>query len=87
MLSSRYWFASSLLLDGRVLLVGGNNNYVSLAACEVYDPLANTVTAAASMKYARNFHTATLMTSTGQVMACGGTGTIGSLTTCEVYTP
>ncbi|CAF4029060.1 unnamed protein product [Rotaria sordida] len=87
MLRPREWFASSLLLNGRVLLIGGNNNYMNLVACEIYDPSTNTVTAAANMNYARRYHTATLMTSTGQVMACGGEGAIRASTTCEVYTP
>ena len=88
---------ATLLLDGRVLLVGGADTAgVISATCDLFDPLADTISAAASMGTARTQHTATLLAD-GRVLVVGGTNSIdpndplaslGSIVgTAEVYDP
>ncbi|WP_437726006.1 kelch repeat-containing protein [Sorangium sp. So ce861] len=86
------------LLDGRVLVAGGETTRGALSAwydsalssAEVYDPATGAWTAAASMGSARSMHTATLL-SNGKVLVVGG-GTNGGhtpapLAAAEIYDP
>ena len=59
--------------DGRVLAAGGADpgDSVNQASAEIYDPLADTWTAIASMHAPRSLHTATLL-SDGTVLTAGG---------------
>lgn len=60
------------LPDGRVLVVGGeNDDYAMLATAEIYDPVTEKVTAAAPLPEPRAHHTATLLSS-GEVLIVGG---------------
>lgn len=78
---------STLLDDGRVLIVGGltgreNDNINRLNSGEIYDPVSNTWTNAASMSEARTGHVAIKLTD-GRVLIAGGTG----LNSTEIYDP
>src|SRR5450759_356103 len=58
-----------------------------LASAELYDPAANTWSAAGNLAIARDSHTATLLLS-GKVLVAGGRDTGGnSLASAELYTP
>ncbi|WP_437565627.1 kelch repeat-containing protein [Sorangium sp. So ce542] len=64
------------LLDGRILVAGGDasllsGEYVSHASAEIYDPATGTWSAAASMGSRRVSHTATLLDD-GRVLVTGG---------------
>ena len=66
------------LLNGKVLVAGGVSNPSpigpgSLTSAEIYDPVANTWTAAASMAKGRSHHAAILMPN-GKVFVAGGGG-------------
>ena len=73
------------LSNGKVLVAGGINDNgskdVTLASAELYDPATGHWTATGSLGAAREFHTATLLT-TGKVLVQGG-GT----NTAELYNP
>jgi N-acetylneuraminic acid mutarotase len=70
--TAREKHTATLLPDGRVLVVGGqNNNDGPLASTEIFDPLQNTWTYAAAMNKTRYDHTATLMPN-GRVLVSGG---------------
>jgi hypothetical protein len=86
MLKKREWYAATLLLDERVLLIGGYDGISYSSSCELYNPSTNNFTLAANMSFARDYHTASLVTSSGQVMVCGGSGSSGTLKSCELYT-
>jgi N-acetylneuraminic acid mutarotase len=93
----RSFHTATLLPDGRVLVVGGDEafNDVSgrvLASAELYDPATNGWSPAPSMSTARAKHDAILLAN-GQVLVLGGTGGVNSgessnsLRTAEIYDP
>lgn len=89
MSTRRSWHTATLLSNGKVLVVGGHNNSITLTSCELVDPLNNyLVTPVANLNIARLRHTATLIpdNSTGTVLICGGTTNgVAALDTCELY--
>jgi trimeric autotransporter adhesin len=92
----RSYHTATLLDDGRVLVVGGIQaaNDVTgtvLASAELYDPVTDTWTAAASMHIARAKHAATLLAD-HRVLVIGGTDSdyyafSGYFRTAEIYDP
>jgi len=78
---------ATLLQDGTVLIVGGENSTGPLATAEIFNPSSSTFTATSgSMETARVGHTATLLTD-GTVLVAGGNDTTGALTSAEVFNP
>jgi hypothetical protein len=93
----RSFHTATLLPDGRVLVVGGDQafNDVSgrvLASAELYDPATNDWSLAPSMSTARAKHDAVLLAN-GTVLVLGGTSGVSSgessnsLRTAEIYHP
>ena len=78
-------FTLTLLKDGRVLAVGGDNSGAQ-ATAELYNPATNTWTRTGSMTYAREEHTATLLAD-GKVLIAGGDGYYAAPDTSELLTP
>jgi N-acetylneuraminic acid mutarotase len=75
------------LQDGKVLVVGGQNDDGYIAAAEIYDPEENDWSAAAPMSVARFFPLIALLPN-GHVLVAGGQGTDSTpLDSCEVYDP
>ncbi len=73
MSTARQEHAAALLPDGRVLVIGGRDeNLTILASAELYDPVANSWSAAADMATTRFNHTSTTLSS-GKVLVVGGT--------------
>jgi len=73
MLVGRSNHTTTLLRDGRVLIVGGlGDKLVSIVSAEVYDPVSREFAAAGSMNVSRSHHTATLLDG-GLLMIAGGT--------------
>ncbi|CAM4807881.1 unnamed protein product, partial [Rotaria magnacalcarata] len=89
MLSPRGWHTSTLLPNGKILIIGGFDDSTSISTCELIDPENNYAsTQVASLKVARYIHTATILSTSGNgtVLVCGGYKTgIGALNSCEVY--
>ena len=69
---------TTLLRDGRVLVVGGG--------AEIYDPLVDVWTVAASPAEGRSSHTATLLAD-GRVLVTGGDAWDGALSSAEIFDP
>jgi N-acetylneuraminic acid mutarotase len=69
----RIGFSATLLRNGKVLVVGGENLKAEhgLATSELYDPQSNTWTSGASMHESRAGQTATLLDN-GEVLVAGG---------------
>ena len=83
--------SSTLLQDGRVLVVGGvryvfPTGFTYSAAAELYDPTAGTFSRTGGMKNARYCHTATLL-SNGQVLVAGGSNGTTLLASAEIFDP
>ena len=86
--------SATLLADGRVLVTGGSTvssaaakGYVNNTSAEIYDPAANTWTAAPPMSAARSHHTATRLPD-GKVLVVGGENVLYLVEpTAEVYDP
>jgi hypothetical protein len=90
MAQPRSMHTSTLLRDGRVLVVGGtdlSDGFNNLATAEIYDPLTGKFTATGSMAQGRAGHTATLLAD-GRVLITGGFGggTL-PLASAEIYDP
>jgi len=87
MAAGRSMHKATLLADGRVVVIGGQNGYYSyLASAELYDPSTNRWSAAGSMTTARIDHAATLLPD-GTVLVTGGYSSSGYLASTEVYDP
>jgi hypothetical protein len=92
MSAARSHHTATLLPDGKVLVVGGENLlYLVGATAEIYDPMANTWTPTRMAPISpRSQHTATLLAS-GRVLITGGfdivNGRLTPLNTAEVYDP
>ncbi|MFL5780716.1 MAG: kelch repeat-containing protein [Thermoleophilaceae bacterium] len=88
MATPRSAHTATLLQDGRVLVVGGDDaSGEEVASAELYDPASGAWTPAASMAKRRAFHTATLLRD-GRVLVRGGFSPgEGDLASSEIYNP
>jgi serine/threonine protein kinase len=71
MATARYFHTATLLSDGRVLIVGGENGSSIIAAAELYDPKTGRFSPTGPTTTPRGKHTATLL-SDGRVLIVGG---------------
>ncbi len=83
MSTPRQFHTATLLPNGKVLVVGGHQDYVASASAELYDLASHTWAPAAPMHAARYFHTATLLPN-GKVLVVGGTHDINASDDVEV---
>jgi uncharacterized repeat protein (TIGR01451 family) len=79
---------ATLLLDGRVLVSGGQTNTIAIGAAEVYTPATGTWAVTGSNLTARYGHSAALLQD-GRVLVTGGVGSndCTSSTSAELYDP
>ena len=77
---------ATTLADGRVIIIGGQNQTVPVSEAEVIDPSNETVSVVAKMSVARFDHTATLL-SDGRVFIIGGSDSKGPLKSTEIFDP
>ncbi|CAF1112081.1 unnamed protein product [Rotaria sordida] len=84
MASPREYHTASLLLNGAVLMAGGNGQGKILSSAELYDPLTAIWTLIGNMTYPRESHTTSLLMN-GTVLVAGGDGPQGVLSSAELY--
>jgi hypothetical protein len=77
---------ATLLEDGKVLIVGGDNQSGIVNQAELLDSASQTSSLAAMPIVARTDHTATRVAD-GRVLIIGGRDQNGSLTSTEIYNP
>ncbi|PWT99083.1 MAG: hypothetical protein C5B51_27915 [Terriglobia bacterium] len=88
MLEARRNFAATLLLDGRVLITGGNGvNGKALASTEIFDPASRRSVPGAPLAEPRAGHESYALPHNGNVLLLGGTNAQGVLGTSELYLP
>ncbi len=78
--------ATVVLLDGKILIVGGVVGNDTVAESEIYDPESNSWAPTGALSSGRVYLTATLLPD-GSVLAAGGFGPTGPSSTSEVYNP
>ncbi|MHC5018853.1 MAG: IPT/TIG domain-containing protein [Planctomycetota bacterium] len=86
--TARRRHTATLLADGRVLVVGGDNGG-SLSSVEIYDPALGVWSNTGSLNTARERHTAVLL-GNGQVLVAGGLQSgvpTTVLSSCELWNP
>jgi hypothetical protein len=77
---------ATLLLDGRVLLVGGGGGNTTTQVAELYDPAKNTFVATGSLPSSIMMQTATLLND-GRVFIAGGYRDGQTQKSCQLYAP
>ena len=97
MIAARVDFTATLLLDGRVLVAGGDRGFDAvpraLSSAELYDPATGTWSATGSMLQGRYRHTATLLpngkvlVAAGNVSSSSQVGDACCLASAELYDP
>lgn len=83
----RYFFGTTLLKTGNVLVEGGcsNGNCLTVTTtAEIFNPRNNQWTLTGSMSVGRDYHTATLLAS-GKVLITGGYTVTGASNSVELY--
>ncbi|CAF1072045.1 unnamed protein product [Rotaria sordida] len=83
--SPRTIHTQSVLLNGKVLVTGGNDSNSIVNSAELYDPSTRTWTTTGSMNNTRQSHTASLLTN-GKILVTGGYNGDG-LNSAELYDP
>jgi|GEM_PF-1269088 len=79
---------STVLPNGKILFTGGFDGFVDVAACDLYDPMTNTMETVADMNFGRSSHV-TILLPDGKVMVAGGFNPdFGfQMVECEIYDP
>jgi len=90
----RYLHESTLLPDGKVLILGGSEDHFSVSGVEAYDPVSEAFVGAGNLSAKRTSHTVTMLPN-GKVLIVGGTYVFSGpdapesavLASSELYTP
>jgi hypothetical protein len=86
MITARYGHAAIRLLNGKILVVGGNDGSSYLASAELYDPVSATFSPTGSMSAVRGQFAAARLAD-GRVLVAGGVDSAGDTSSAEIYDP
>jgi uncharacterized repeat protein (TIGR01451 family) len=86
MVQSRFGHTASLLLDGRVLIAGGQNSGGVTASLEIFDPASNVFTPVGMLSAPRTNHAAAVLHD-GRVLIAGGSDGNGALSSVDIFDP
>jgi hypothetical protein len=84
MASPRNRHTATLLVNGKVLVIGGFDGQSALATAEIYDPATRAFTPTGSMAFTRTDHMATLLNN-GKILVTGGWSDITVVNSHAVY--
>ena len=84
--TARSGHTATLLPNGKVLVVGGDNNGNILDSADLYDPTTGMWSLTGRLNAAHTGHTATLLPN-GQVLVVGGVNIVNVLDNAELYDP
>jgi hypothetical protein len=89
MATPRGWQTATLLADGRVLVVGGENKRTDLTTAEIYNPKTGRFSPTGSTAQARVYHAAVRLLDGRVLVAGGGSDYSGGqfLASAELYDP
>ena len=76
-----------IMINGMVLIAGGQGSAGALASAELYNPTTGTFAATGSLNTARLYHTATLLNNGTVLIAGGYDGNGNTSATAELYNP
>jgi hypothetical protein len=83
---ARRGHTATALADGRVLIVGGENEDGPVRRAEILDPSSQAIKSGPNSIMSRTHHTATSLPD-GRIVIIGGSGSHGPLDSTEVYDP
>ena len=83
---ARRGHSATLLSDGKVLVIGGENASGFVTAAELFDPASGNFSVSGNLGTPRADHTATRL-SDGRVLIAGGRGDLGPLSSTEIFDP
>src|SRR5207249_3702123 len=75
------------LLDGTVLIAGGNNGTADLASAEIYDSGTGAFSITGNLASARAGHVAFLLPNNNEVLIAGGSSSGTALASAELFVP
>jgi hypothetical protein len=83
---ARRGHTATALADGRVVIIGGENQDGPIDEAEIIDTANGTVSVVASLRFARVKHSETLLPD-GRVFVIGGSNKKGPLASTEIFDP
>ena len=85
MSTARVKATATTLLDGHVLVAGGNDGTQDLASAEIFDAASGAFFATGAMQTARSGHVAVLLPNNNQVLIAGGMSAGAAVASAELY--
>lgn len=83
---ARAGHSATMLTDGRILIVGGENQNGFVTEAEIFDPITGSFSISGNLSLPRADHSATRLPD-GRVLIVGGRGNLGSFRTTEIFDP
>ncbi|HEV8590312.1 MAG TPA: kelch repeat-containing protein, partial [Pyrinomonadaceae bacterium] len=83
---ARRGHSATLLSDGKVLIVGGENQSGFVTEAEIFDPATGSFSISGNLNTPRADHSASRLAD-GRVLIAGGRGALGALNSTEIFDP